>query len=132
MALPLFKSHWNHNPADNVGEVNDSKDLTIPDMSMSISEMIQKLRIGTLPAEFVREVLYSDSDDFDEITDELVASYDLSDKFNELKRLRAKFERIREMRKKAAVEASPVASDEVKASDDTNVSQDVLKPSESK
>lgn len=132
MERPLFKTHWNHDPADFQAEVNESKDLTIPDMSMSISDMIQKLRIGTLPAEFVREVLYSDSDDFDEITDELVASYDLSDKFNELKRLRAKFERIREMRKKVAVEAPAVVSDDVKASDDTNVSHDVLKPSESK
>lgn len=132
MERPLFKTHWNHDPADFQAEVNESKDLTIPDMSMSISDMIQKLRIGTLPAEFVREVLYSDSDDFDEITDELVASYDLSDKFNELKRLRAKFERIREMRKKVAVEAPAVVSDDVKASDDINVSHDVLKPSESK
>lgn len=95
MALPRFKSNWNYDKNSIQGEVNEKPSLTIPDMSMSISEMIQKLRIGTLPADFVREVLYSDSNDFDEVVDELVDSYDISDKVEELKRLRAKFERVR-------------------------------------
>lgn len=128
MELPRFKTHWNHDVAAHQGEVNDSKDMTIPDMSMTISEMIQKLRIGTLPAEFVREVLYSDSDDFDEITDELVASYDISDKFNELKRLRIKFDRIREMRLKA----SQTPSDVPKPAESTEVHSSDLEPSDAK
>lgn len=105
-----FNNHWSYDPSTVPGEDNQSPSLTIPDMSMSIQEMIAKLRIGTLPADFVREVLYSDSDDFDEVTDELVAAYDISDKFEELKRLRLKFERMRELRKKAA-EASKSPSD---------------------
>lgn len=121
MARPLFNNHWAYDPSTVPGEDNQSPSLTIPDMSMSIQEMIAKLRIGTLPADFVRDVLYSDSDDFDEVTDELVAAYDISDKHEELKRLRLKFERMRELRKKAA-EASQSLSDGVSISKGDNPS----------
>lgn len=121
MERPRFKTHWQYDAANVDGESNDLPSLTIPDMSMSIHEMIAKLRIGTLPAEFVRDVLYSNSDDFDEVTDELVAAYDLHDKHEELKRLRLKFERMRELRTEAA-EASKSPSDDDSTSKVVNLS----------
>lgn len=73
-------------------EVNNDMSMTIPDMSYSLAELIRKARIGTLPADLVRNVLYDESDDFDSVLAENIAGYDLVDKDRELEKLRAKFE----------------------------------------
>lgn len=76
----------------NRGEVNSEPSMTIPDMSMSLSEIIRKHRLGTLPAQLVRDVLYDECDDFDSVLAEYAPGYDLVDKERELLKLRQKFE----------------------------------------
>lgn len=76
-------------------EINRNPSTAIPDMTMSIQEILRQSRIGTLPAELVRSVLYDESDDFDSVLAENVESYDLVDKERELSKLRQKFYSMR-------------------------------------
>lgn len=78
-------------------EINRNPSTAIPDMTMSIQEILRQSRIGTLPAELVRSVLYDESDDFDSVLAENVESYDLVDKERELSKLRQKFYSMRNM-----------------------------------
>lgn len=76
---------------DRVPEINDEPSLTIPDMTMSAKELYNRYRLGTLPADFVRSVLYDESDDFDSVVAEYLPEFDLVDVDRELSKLRDKF-----------------------------------------
>lgn len=80
------------------GEVNSEASMTIPDMSMSLNEIIRKHRLGVLPAQLVRDVLYDECDDFDSVLAEYKEGYDLVDKQAELQKLRQKFNLMHEKR----------------------------------
>lgn len=77
------------------GEVNSLPSRTFPDMSVSLRELVERYRMGTLPVDFVRSVLYDESDDFDSVLADNLAEYDLVDKQRELDKLRQKFEAMR-------------------------------------
>ncbi|WGL31456.1 hypothetical protein [Dipodfec virus UOA04_Rod_1074] len=76
-------------------EFNDSPSMTVPDMALSVREIQKRFLLGTLPADLVRDVLYNESDSFDEALDSCIDCYDLVDKQRELQRLRIKFEALR-------------------------------------
>lgn len=88
-AHPLSISH-HFNSSE--GEVNDEPSMMIPDMTISVQELYKRHRLGTLPAELVRSVLYDDCDDFDSVLAEHSEGYDLVDAQRELDKLRQKFE----------------------------------------
>lgn len=69
--------------------------MTIPDMTLSVRDIYNRYRLGTLPAEFVHDVLYDESDDFDSVLAEHLENYDLVDADRELAKLRQKFELMR-------------------------------------
>lgn len=75
-----------------LGEENTDKSMTFPDMSLSLKQLVAQYRMGTLPLELVRDVLYDDCDDFDSVLAEYAPAYDLVDKQRELSKLRQKFE----------------------------------------
>lgn len=76
-------------------ELNDEPSMTIPDLTLTIKDLYNRYRLGTLPAEFVRAVLYDESDDFDSIVSEQLENFDLVDADRELAKLRQKFDLMR-------------------------------------
>lgn len=76
-------------------EINELPSMTIPDMSLTVKDLYQRYRLGTLPAEFVRSVLYDECDDFDSVVANYLPEYDLVDAHAELAKLRQKFELMR-------------------------------------
>lgn len=89
-------------------EINLAPSNTVPDMSMSIEEIYRRSRTGTLPAEFVRQVLYDDDDDFDSVVSEYLPGYDLVDAQNEMIKLRQKFEAMRAAQRAAGLRPQKV------------------------
>ncbi|UPW41833.1 hypothetical protein [Peromfec virus RodF5_15] len=92
-------------------EENTLPSMTIPDMALSVSEIQRRFLLGTLPTDLVRDVLYNESDDFDEALDSCIDGYDLVDKQRELLRLRIKFEALRN--KNVAASTPPASEDNV-------------------
>lgn len=84
-----------NNPKPLQSEVNTLPSRTLPDMSLSLKEIINRYRLGTLPVDFVRSVLYDESDDWDSVIANNLAEYDLVDKQAELNKLRQKFDAMR-------------------------------------
>lgn len=76
-------------------EFNDEPSMTIPDLTLTIKDLYNRYRLGTLPPEFVRAVLYDESDDFDSIVSEQLENFDLVDADRELAKLRQKFDMMR-------------------------------------
>lgn len=66
----------------------DPVSMTIPDMSYSLKELIQKFTLGNLPVDVVRNVMYSDTDDFDEFIAHEYGDFDLTDYQREINKLR--------------------------------------------
>lgn len=85
--------------------------MTIPDMCISVKELYQRYRLGTLPAEFVRSVLYDECDDFDSVLGNYLPQYDLVDCDQELSKLRQKFELMHATSFRPASPATPVAGE---------------------
>lgn len=76
-------------------EFNTAPSMTIPDLTLSVRDIYNRFRLGTLPAELVHDVLYDESDDFDSVLAEHIEHYDLVDADRELAKLRQKFELMR-------------------------------------
>lgn len=85
--------------------------MTIPDMCLSVKDLYNRYRLGTLPAEFVRSVLYDECDDFDSVLANYLPEYDLVDCSNELAKLRQKFDIMHAASVRKSSPATPVAGE---------------------
>lgn len=90
-----------------VPEENNEMSMTIPDMCLSADELYKRYRLGTLPADLVRQVLYDESDDFDSVLAEYLPAFDLVDVDRELVKLRQKFEVMHNINTNASRDVSP-------------------------
>lgn len=94
-------SRYTYNP--------DPVSVTVPDLSYSIRDLLERFTTGTVPAEIVRSVMYTDNPDFDDFIETEYGDFDLTDCKRELEKLR-ELHSIRMERIKAA-------ANEVKNSD---------------
>lgn len=88
-------------------EENSEMSMTIPDMCLSADELYKRYRLGTLPADLVRQVLYDESDDFDSVLAEYLPAFDLVDVDRELVKLRQKFEIMHNIKPYSSRDVSP-------------------------
>lgn len=86
-------------------EVNTKPSMCIPDMCLTVRDLYQRFRLGTLPVDLVRNVLYDECDDFDSVLANHAEGYDLVEVDAELQKLRQKFELMH--RASNRVSASP-------------------------
>lgn len=71
--MPTFVTQYSFEPAKYAGEVNKEPSLTVPDMSFSIQELLE--RFTTMP-EIMRPAMYDENPGFD---DALPVDVDLVD-----------------------------------------------------
>lgn len=79
----------------------DPVSVTVPDMSYSLRDLIERFTTGTIPTDIVRSAMYTDNPDFDDFIATELGDFDLSDYASELNKLR-ELHSIRMERKKAA------------------------------
>ncbi|MEM3318498.1 MAG: hypothetical protein QXT80_03010 [Thermoplasmatales archaeon] len=72
----MFKTQFNSVPDS--GEINDEVSLTVPDMSYTVRELLEKFTSGVMPA-VERNPLYEDDPDFDNIDPSRLGDFDLVD-----------------------------------------------------
>lgn len=99
----------------------DPVSVTVPDMSYSLRDLLERFTTGTIPTDLVRAAMYTDNPDFDDFLATELGDFDLSDYAREVSKLR-ELHSIRMERKKAAnddsttIDASETPSDESPAS----------------
>lgn len=107
MELPLYKINTplNYNFEDYKYKP-DGVSMTIPDMSYSLKELVDKFTLGNLPVDVVRSVMYSDNPDFDDFIAHEYGDFDLTDYAREMNKLR-ELHSLRMERRKAAEHTHP-------------------------
>lgn len=93
--------------------------MAMPDLSLSCKDLLQRYTLGTLPAEVVRTVVYSDNPDFDDIMANELPDFDLADYSAEVAKLRSLHERRQEERARVASEAAAAAHNAASAGVET-------------
>ena len=98
MIKPKCVLHYEDDP-DNV-YYPDPVSVTVPDMSYSLRDLLERFTTGTIPTDIVRAAMYTDNPDFDDFLDTELGDFDLTDCQRELNKLR-ELHSIRMARKEA-------------------------------
>lgn len=114
MALPVCKTWLNYNHQDYHYNV-DSISMTIPEMSYTVKDLVQKFTLGTIPADIVRNVLYTENPDFDDFIETEYGDFDLTDYAMEMNKLRElhslRMERLKAVESNKKIEEVPTPKD---------------------
>ena len=115
----IFKTKYNFDPIEAIGEINEEPSLTVPDMNYTVREMLDKFVRGhELPvAEFG---LFDEEEELDswEINPRRLGTYDLTDLTEMQLELEANLSEIKrarsELTQKEAQKAAEKPADEAK------------------
>lgn len=78
----------------------DTVSVTVPDMSYTVRDLLERFTTGTVPGDVVRSVMYTDNPDFDDFVATELGDFDLTDCQREINKLR-ELHSIRMERQKA-------------------------------
>lgn len=78
----------------------DPVSVTVPDMSYTVRDLLERFTTGTVPGDIVRSVMYTDNPDFDDFVATELGDFDLTDCQREINKLR-ELHSIRMERQKA-------------------------------